>query len=157
MILILYHSNTKKCFKCGIEKKLFEFYKHKEMKDGYLNKCKSCTKKDTKNNYNKNIINYKLYEWKRSDYEHRKLLRKNYYNKNKKRHRKKQTALNANISLSNAIRDKKIIKGKCLICNTDKNIQGHHFDYSKPLEVWWLCIKHHNRIHKILNLIKLLR
>ena len=67
MILILYHSNTKKCFKCGIEKKLFEFYKHKEMKDGYLNKCKSCTKKDTKNNYNKNIYNYK----------HRKKMNKN--------------------------------------------------------------------------------
>lgn len=40
----------KKCFKCNIEKPLSDYYKHKEMKDGHLNKCKECTKKDTNNN-----------------------------------------------------------------------------------------------------------
>jgi hypothetical protein len=40
----------KKCFKCGITKSLDEFYKHKQMKNGRLNKCKECTKKDTFNN-----------------------------------------------------------------------------------------------------------
>ena len=37
----------KRCFKCGLEKELTQFYKHKEMSDGHLNKCKECTKKDT--------------------------------------------------------------------------------------------------------------
>jgi len=38
---------TKKCFKCGVEKELDDFYKHPQMGDGHLNKCKECTKKDT--------------------------------------------------------------------------------------------------------------
>jgi len=41
----------KKCFKCGIEKELDEFYKHPGMTDGHLNKCKDCNKLDVKENY----------------------------------------------------------------------------------------------------------
>ena len=27
-------------------------------------------------------------------------------------------------------------------------IQGHHFDYDKPLEVTWVCFECHKQIHK---------
>ena len=44
----------KKCFKCGENKELGLFYKHKKTADGYLNKCIECTKKDVKgSNYDK--------------------------------------------------------------------------------------------------------
>lgn len=46
---------TKICFKCNEDKPLSEYYKHKQMGDGHLNKCKSCTKKDTKERTEINI------------------------------------------------------------------------------------------------------
>lgn len=41
----------------------------------------------------------------------------------------------------------KIIKQPCKICG-DLNVQAHHNDYSKPLEVEWLCPTHHIEEHK---------
>lgn len=34
----------------------------------------------------------------------------------------------------------------CEICG-EKKVDGHHDDYDNPLEVRWLCRKHHNQLH----------
>lgn len=39
----------KECFKCGLTQPLENFHKHSRMKDGRLNKCKSCVVKDVAN------------------------------------------------------------------------------------------------------------
>ena len=36
----------KSCIKCNKVKYVFEFYKHNKMADGYLNKCRDCSKKE---------------------------------------------------------------------------------------------------------------
>ena len=56
----------KTCFKCNTVQPLTEFYKHNAMAGGFLNKCKSCTKKDATDHRNKNIEKAREYDKKRS-------------------------------------------------------------------------------------------
>lgn len=35
----------------------------------------------------------------------------------------------------------------CEVCGSADDIEKHHFDYSKPLEVIFLCNPHHTEIH----------
>jgi len=43
----------KKCKICNLEKDYNEFYSHPKTKDGYSQKCKSCTKQDSNKRYDK--------------------------------------------------------------------------------------------------------
>lgn len=54
--------------------------------------------------------------------------------------------------LHQAIYSGKIDKKPCEVCGKKKYIQAHHSDYSKPLEVTWLCAIHHAEEHKKLKL-----
>lgn len=49
-----------------------------------------------------------------------------------------------------AVKMGRIKKDPCEICGEIK-VDGHHDDYSKPLEVRWLCRLHHNQLHKEQN------
>lgn len=55
----------KKCFKCNLKKELKDFYKHPEMSDGHVNKCKECNKKDVRENLKKNKEHYRAYDKER--------------------------------------------------------------------------------------------
>jgi hypothetical protein len=62
-------------------------------------------------------------------------------NKARLKHREKWEARKRVVK---AIRDGELEKkDKCEQCNLKKKLQGHHEDYSKPLEIVWLCSSCH--------------
>ena len=132
--------STKQCFKCKEEKDLSEFYKHKQMKDGHVNKCKVCNKKDVTQNRNKKVDYYREYDRKRGnrqDKAYRDEYKVKYPNKYK-----------AHSMVSNAIRDGKLFPEPCEVCRSGLGVQAHHDDYAKPLNIRWLCVVHHHDWHK---------
>jgi hypothetical protein len=148
----------KTCKTCSKEKPLSSFYVHKKMSDGHLNICKDCTKTRVSKHRALNIEYVKEYERKRATLPKRVEARSNYAKteagkkakaKALKKYREKHTdRYFAHRALANAMKDGKVTKLPCFICG-DKNVEGHHPDYSRPLDVVWLCNKHHRECHKI--------
>lgn len=48
--------------------------------------------------------------------------------------------------IAQSLRKGDIVRLPCVKCG-DPKAQAHHEDYSKPLDVIWLCRKHHREIH----------
>ena len=48
--------------------------------------------------------------------------------------------------MQTAIKNKELIRQPCEKCGDEKT-QGHHPDYSKPLDIIWLCKRHHVEEH----------
>jgi len=157
----------KVCFKCNEEKPLTEFYKHKMMADGHLNKCIDCAKNDEHIRRAENIDEIRAYDRNRPNSlersrkfglaEKERLKDPDYREKSNAR-KKKWAESNiirksAHIITGNAIRDNRLIRKLCEVCGESK-AEAHHEDYEKPLEVNWLCKKHHMERHKELNEIK---
>ncbi len=137
----------KKCFKCNKLLHVSNFYVHKQMTDGYLNKCKDCTKLDVKNNES--------------------LLRKNtdWVEKQRKRGREKYYRLEYK-DLYKPTTDKKkeaikkyqqkfpekalASKYTEIFLNKKSDMNLHHWSYLQEhwLDVIELSIKDHNFIHR---------
>lgn len=152
----------KTCFKCGEEKPLTDFYKHKQMADGHLNKCKECTKRDSKNNRDKNVEYYREYDAWRYKNDPKVKDRHVRYRKTepcKASERKSRArwiernpeASAAHVILNNAVRRGNISKPEhCSCCGKftpSRKLHGHHHDYAKPLDVTWLCVDCHFYLH----------
>lgn len=150
----------KTCFKCSRSLPLDAFYAHPGMADGRLNKCKECAKADVRKHREENLERVKAYDRARGSLPHRVALREEYaktargieanraakerwISRNPEK-RKAQQAVN------NAVRDGKMVKpDRCERCGqTHSRIHGHHADYSKPLDVKWVCPQCHRAEHK---------
>lgn len=57
----------------------------------------------------------------------------------------------AHITAGNAIRDGRLIPQPCERCGEKNHTHAHHEDYSKPLDVMWLCRPCHGKRHREIN------
>jgi len=147
---------VKRCFKCRQLKPLDAFYRHSMMGDGRLGKCIECAKQDVRSNRARRLAQYREYdrlrymvnperriENARREREARmagKYRARSEYDPQKNRARR---------AVANAIRAGRMKRQSCEICGLAA--QAHHEDYSKPLDVRWLCSLHHCDRHRELN------
>lgn len=71
---------------------------------------------------------------------------------NRKRHwelpEEQRKKANARAYVKEYIKRGNIEKQPCVVCGTMENLEAHHEDYNKPLEVIWYCRKHHVEMHE---------
>lgn len=121
---------TKTRFKCGKTKPVSEFYAHPQTADGYLNKCKECARRDRADHEKNNpeaILATRLAVCEKNPSK---------YNAHK--------AVEAAVNAGALVRP-----SRCFGCgcdDTEHRIEAHHHDYSKPLDVIWLCTPCHRRM-----------
>jgi hypothetical protein len=68
----------KHCFKCKCLKPLEQFYRHPQMADGHLNKCKSCAKADGRAHRAANLAKIRVCDRDRANLAHRVAARRIY-------------------------------------------------------------------------------
>lgn len=138
------------------------FYKEKS-KRGHTYYCRECLKKTRKiwriekrNEIEKCRVAYlpqhalNMRRYRQNDPEkHRKYMRK-YFQLHPERRIEKSPEQNRTHNLfKSALRSGKLRRAEiCEKCGSGEKIEGHHCDYSKPLEVIWLCQKCHNELNR---------
>lgn len=125
---------TKVCKRCGDRKPLQEFPRNHKMRDGRLNVCKVCFAADMR-------------DYRRRHYRRVVAAGDAYKARNPEKAR-------AHVAVCNALRSGRLFKpGACEGCGKrpalSRELQAHHRDYSKPLEVQWLCAGCHKELHLV--------
>jgi len=137
------------CTSCGVPQEEIFFGKKSANNDGLCYMCKDCTR----------IYNHKRYLKNRDEIldrsskynrEHKDTIKKPSKEKAYKAYKKWYLAnkekKSAHAKLAYAVKHGKLLKQSCSVCKDPKS-EAHHVDYSKPLEVIWLCKKHHGELH----------
>lgn len=128
----------KTCSKCAASLPVSSFYKHPYTADGLLAECKDCKKAYERKRRRSNpaVKEYDRTRGNRQDMDYVRNRRAAFPEMYK-----------AHTAVGNAVRDGRLVKEPCLFCGSCERLEGHHRDYSKPLDVVWLCSQCHKRLH----------
>jgi hypothetical protein len=138
-------TTMKKCFRCEETKDYSAFYPHPAMGDGYLGKCKDCTKRDNRLNRAKKLSFYRAYDRTRSKTPARKAAFAEKLRAKRDSDKKYQRAWNA---VARALKSGDLVRpNNCERCDMICRPDAHHDDHNKPLVVMWLCSVCHSCRH----------
>jgi hypothetical protein len=110
----------------------------------YYKRNKDAIKRRTKKRYLENIVAAAVYNAEYRSTEVGKQKRAEYLVKYRRQNPGKNLARK---QVQNALIKGILVRQPCAVCGNEKS-QGHHNDYTKPLDVIWLCDKHHKERHK---------
>lgn len=147
----------KRCTKCRKVKSLEEFYEH-----GGASQCKACVKAAVKVRRDADLEGHRARDRKRyyEQEKRRQQARRAYENASaeKKRFYKRKWALDnmvardCHVKIGNAVSQGRLSKpdqcSRCGESTPSRRLHAHHEDYSKPLEIEWICSKCHGMEHR---------
>jgi hypothetical protein len=134
----------KVCRSCGQTKSSADFYRHPFTADRLLADCKVCHRAKVIANRDKKADYFRAYDRERSKLPHRRAKNREVAARWRANNPLRRAA---QVILGNAIRDGKVVCWPgCAVCDSTK-VEAHHPDYDRPLDVVWLCPKHHKQIH----------
>lgn len=135
---------VKSCSKCGTEKPTTEFYSDKYTRDRLHPSCKDCARRAARERYYRDHDKIMEAEARRRKKPEHRAKNRVYRKQSDARDREK---VNARRQLCNAVRAGKIQRLPCHKCGNPKS-QGHHEDYSRALDVEWICATCHAKEHR---------
>lgn len=161
------------CRACQVNLPKCDFVKKSRNKNGVCTICKNCDRQRQRDNYadDKSGALTRNKKWREENKNKLSSSRSKYYEKNKEEIKKganeryaansgevkkkraeyckdNKEKITAHGKVAQAIKNGELTRLPCEVCGSDIRIQAHHDDYSKPLEVRWLCQTHHSREHK---------
>jgi hypothetical protein len=150
-------AERKACSRCSEVRPLTEFHADRRAPDGKRSECKACTQASVKRWRESNSDAHRAADarykaglpgevkraWSRSYLQRHPDRRAEQRRRFRREHPDKARAHNA---LNKAVQEGRLQRpAACQWCGAGGRIEGSHRDYSRPLEVLWLCVSCHRR------------